>query len=123
MKRITRFWLLLMAAVLAAGMLGCSAAASGSLTATAPSATPSAAGATVVIRAFVFVPPSVTIKAGETVTWTNEDGVPHDATFSDFTTGYISQGQSFTRRFDTPGTYSYLCKEHPSMAPATVVVR
>jgi plastocyanin len=77
----------------------------------------------VAIQGFAYIPPTVTIKAGETVTWTNKDGVPHDATFSDFTTGYISQGESFTKRFDKPGTYIYICKEHPAMAQASVVVQ
>jgi plastocyanin len=66
---------------------------------------------------------AVTIKAGETVTWANKDGVSHDATFYDFTTGHISQGESFTRRFDALGTYTYICKEHPAMAQASVVVQ
>ena len=122
MDRNARWMVLAAAAALVAGLLGCAPSSAGTLAATARSVVASPGGATVVIRDFVFVPSTVTIKRGETVTWTDEDGVPHDATFSDFTTGYISKGQSFTRRFDNPGTYTYVCKEHPAMAAATVVV-
>ncbi len=122
MNRAMRWGCLLAAAMLAVGLLGC-AASTPTLTPTSPSVAPTSGGATVAIQGFAFVPLTVTIKAGETVTWTDKDGVPHDATFSDFTTGYISQGQSFTRRFDTPGTYTYLCKEHPAMAQGTVIVQ
>jgi len=90
---------------------------------TTPSVAPSSGGATVVIKDFAFTPATVTIKAGETVTWRNEDGVPHDATGDGFTSGSISQGQSYTRKFDKRGTYTYVCSVHPSMAAATVVVR
>jgi plastocyanin len=117
-----RWVCLFAAAILAVGVLGC-APSTPTLTPTSPSVAPTSGGVTVVIQGFSFVPLTVTIKAGETVTWMDKDGVPHDATFSDFTTGYISKGQSFTRRFDTPGTYTYLCKEHVAMAQGTVIVQ
>jgi plastocyanin len=123
MNRATRWLCLLAAAALLAALFGCAPSSAGTLVPTAPSVAPSAGGATVLVQGFAFVPPTVTIKAGETVTWTDEDGVPHDATFSDFTTGYISKGQSFTRRFDKPGTYTYICKEHRAMAAASVIVQ
>jgi plastocyanin len=124
MNRATRWLSLLAAGALLPALLGCAPPISGLNAPTEPSVAPSPGGATVLIQGFAFVPPTVTIKAGETVTWTNKDGVPHDATFApDFTTGYISQGGSFTRRFDTPGTYTYACKEHPAMAASSVVVQ
>jgi plastocyanin len=89
----------------------------------APSVTATPAGVTVVISNFAFNPGSVTISAGQTVTWRNDDGVPHDATGSDWTSGSISRGESYTKRFDTPGTFTYVCKVHPAMKSATVIVQ
>ena len=68
------------------------------------------------------------IKAGETLTWTNVDGVPHTVTSASkglgeggFDSGPISPGQSFATRFDQPGEYRYTCTIHPVMT-ATITV-
>jgi plastocyanin len=56
-----------------------------------------AAPATVSISGFEFRPPSVTITAGETVTWTNdEQGVSH--TVSSDTPGVFDSGALLVRR-------------------------
>jgi len=104
-------------------LAGCGSSSMGGTPPTNPSATPSSAGATVVIKDFAFAPATVTIKAGDTVTWRNEDGVPHDATGDGWTSGSISSGESYTMTFDKPGTYTYACKVHPSMKAATVIVQ
>lgn len=114
------------AAVLAGALLatgGCGPSMAGGSRPSTPSVAATPAGATVVISGFAFNPGSVTITAGQTVTWRNDDGVPHDATGSDWTSGSISSGESYTRHFDTPGTYTYICKVHPAMKSATVVVQ
>ncbi len=103
-------------------LAGC-AAKMGGVAPTTPSVTPAAGGATVVIKDFAFTPATVTIKVGETVTWRNDDGVPHDATSPDWTSGSISSGQSYTRAFDTAGTFTYVCKVHPAMKAATIIVQ
>jgi len=102
---------------------GCGSSDMGGTPPTTPSVTPSSAGATIVIKDFAFAPATVTIKVGDTVTWRNEDGVPHDATGDGWTSGSISSGQSYSRVFDKPGTYTYVCKVHPSMKAATIVVQ
>ena len=68
-----------------------------------------AATQTVTISDFAFSPATVTITAGDTITWTNTDPVVHTATSSSgaFDSGDIAQGESFSVTFTTPGTYFY----------------
>jgi plastocyanin len=71
-----------------------------------------------------FVPAEATVKAGETVTWKNEDTAIHTATSGkdatpdgEFDTSLISPGQSSKSipMPDEPGQYSYFCTLHPWM--------
>ena len=82
-------------------------------------------GAEVGMQNVQFDPADVTIKAGETVTWTNNEGVPHDVektsgpgpSFSSGPEGGMMEGDSFAQTFDRPGTYEYVCRVHaPGMA-------
>lgn len=107
----------------ALSLAGCGSSMSGGTKPTTPSVAPAAGGATVVIKDFAFTPATATIKAGGTVTWRNDDGVPHDATADAWTSGQISSGQTYTKQFDTAGTFTYVCKVHPAMKPATIVVQ
>jgi plastocyanin len=77
----------------------------------------------VIIKNFDFAPMSVTVKAGTSVTWKNLDGEPHTVTSVDgfFRSGAIDQNESFTFKFDKPGTYKYLCSIHPRMMAAVIV--
>jgi plastocyanin len=83
-----------------------------------------AATHSVAIADFAFSPPMLTITAGDTVTWTNEDSVAHTATSTTgvFDSGDLALGASFSFTFTTPGTYTYLCTPHPSMTGQIVVV-
>lgn len=76
------------------------------------------------IANFAFVPEELTITAGDTVTWTNEDVVIHTATSVDgaFDSGDLAQGESWSMTFNTPGTYDYLCTPHPFMVGRIIVV-
>ena len=82
-----------------------------------------AATQTVTISDFAFSPATVTITAGDTVTWTNADPVVHTATSTTgaFDSGDIAQGESFSVTFTTPGTYDYFCTPHPTMTGQIVV--
>lgn len=83
-----------------------------------------AASIQVDISDFAFNPDPVTIKAGESVTWTNQDSAPHTATAQDrdvLQSGTLNQGESFTQTFDTPGTYEYFCEFHPDMKGVIIV--
>jgi plastocyanin len=83
----------------------------------------SASSSSVEIKDFAFTPPTITVPAGTTVTWTNHDAAPHTATADDksFDTGRLEQGQSGGVTFDTPGTYTYTCTFHPTMKGTVVV--
>jgi YVTN family beta-propeller protein len=68
------------------------------------------------ISGFAFAP-ILTVKAGQTIIWTNNDAVPHTVT-SDaglWDSGDINPGQSYELTFAKPGTYSYHCMHHPYM--------
>jgi plastocyanin len=77
----------------------------------------------VTISGFAFSPAALTIEAGTTVTWTNQDSATHTATADDgsFDTGNIAQGQSVSITFDTPGTFAYHCAIHPYMVASITV--
>jgi YVTN family beta-propeller protein len=83
----------------------------------------SAAGAKISIAGFAFGPQAITSKAGDSVTWSNDDGAAHTVTFKDGSAGAksLSPGETFTRAFDKPGTYDYFCSFHPYMTGAVVV--
>lgn len=64
-----------------------------------------------------FEPSTLTVAAGETVRWFNDDGLPHtvSATDGSWDSGNMAPGQSFERTFDTAGRIPYLCRYHPGM--------
>jgi YVTN family beta-propeller protein len=69
------------------------------------------------IVGFAFGPQSTTIHEGDSITWSNDDGAAHTVTFKDGSAGAksLSPGQAFTRTFDKPGTFDYVCSYHPYM--------
>lgn len=75
------------------------------------------------IKDFAFNPNSLTVKVGDTVTWTNKDVPGHSATADDnsFDTGVLGTNESGAATFDKAGTYTYHCTPHSYMK-ATVVV-
>jgi plastocyanin len=108
-------------------------ACSGATTATATkspriSKAPTPANAQeVVIYEYKFIPYTLTVPAGTTVTWTNHDIAPHTATYRSFgenafDSGNIQITQIYRHRFLRPGTYDYLCILHQGMR-GTIVVR
>jgi plastocyanin len=76
------------------------------------------------IENFTFSPPALTVKAGEKVTWTNEDDIPHTATSTAkaFQSQALDTGDSFSFTFKSPGSYTYFCALHPHMTGTIVVV-
>jgi plastocyanin len=95
---------------------------------TRPSAAgePAAGGAKqqVNIDNFSFMPKTLTVAVGTTVTWTNHDDVPHTvvSTKKVFASPALDTDQWFSFRFTAPGTYPYFCSVHPMMT-GTVVVK
>jgi plastocyanin len=81
-------------------------------------------GSDVRIDNFAFVPASLSVPTGTTVTWTNEDAIQHTVSSDDGTTfdsGAFSQGKTFEFTAGPPGTYTYFCRIHPFMK-ATLTV-
>jgi plastocyanin len=88
-----------------------------------PTAFVQAAETEVNIDQFTFYPQRITVKAGTTVTWTNEDDVPHTVASSIkfFKSKTLDTADKFSFTFTTPGTYAYICSVHPYMTGAVVV--
>ncbi len=82
-----------------------------------------AADTEVDIDQFAFLPQRITVKAGTTVTWINEDDIPHTVTSSSklFKSKALDTKDKFSFTFTTPGTYEYFCSLHPHMTGAVVV--
>ncbi len=82
-----------------------------------------AEGAKVSIAAYAFSQPDLTISKGESVTWINNDSVPHTVTSDDgiWDSDTLQPGAAYRRTFDRPGRYAYHCSRHPSMVGVVVV--
>ena len=82
-----------------------------------------ATDAEVDIDQFTFLPQRITVKAGTTVTWINEDDVPHTIVSSSkvFKSKALDTADKFSFTFTTPGTYDYFCSLHPHMTGSVVV--
>lgn len=79
-----------------------------------------------------FSPATLAIKAGQTVSWRNTSLISHTVTdrggaptkpnpevlpagAQPFESGDIPAGQVYSHRFDTVGTYYYICRYHDGM--------
>ena len=81
------------------------------------------AGNAVSIDNFAFVPATLTVAAGNTVTWTNRDEEPHTVVANDgsFHSPGMGSQATYSHTFPTAGKFDYVCSIHPFMR-ATVVV-
>lgn len=72
------------------------------------------------IRKFKFVPDSLVVRTGDTITWVNHDIVPHTATAKDksWDTGTIKKGERGTIDVGDGFSESYFCRFHPNMKAA-----
>jgi LPXTG-motif cell wall-anchored protein len=82
-----------------------------------------AASSTVTISDFKFAPKSITVKVGDTVTWSNQGPTGHSATANDgtFDTGLLTKGSTGQFRFTKAGTFNYHCTPHPYMTAKVIV--
>lgn len=62
-----------------------------------------------------YVPSSMTVKKGTTVTWTNQDSATHSVISDTFQSGNLSYNQSYSHTFNTTGSFEYHCGLHASM--------
>lgn len=76
------------------------------------------------IKGFLFVPDSIDVKPGDTITWTNRDLVPHTATGSDksWDTGLINKDESKSIVVSPGMDSDYFCLFHPTMIAKVVVI-
>jgi len=72
---------------------------------------------TVTIEAVQFVPPALTVKAGDTIVWVNKDPFPHTAVSKDagLDSKEIGAGASWKFVAATKGEFPYICTLHPTM--------
>jgi plastocyanin len=105
-----RIFILYVAAVLALAVTGASQSTS-------------TATKNVAIRAAGFAPANVTIATADAVKWTNRDTKNHQivANNGSFVSPTIAPGKSYTRTFNTAGTYRYHDALHPSLTGRVVV--
>ena len=79
--------------------------------------------ATVEIHNFQFLPATLTVTAGTTVTWTNDDTSPHTVTDKNkaFRSAALDTKDTYSHTFATPGEYVYGCTFHPMMVGKIIV--
>jgi plastocyanin len=88
-----------------------------------------------------FEPKEIEVSAGEKVTWRNAGKVAHTVTadkskaadpalvsvpagIKEWDSGLVGEGESFSRTFQKPGTYRYICIPHEGAEMVgSVVVR
>ncbi len=82
-----------------------------------------ASPAAVEIKNMHFVPNTLTVAAGTTVTWENGDSNPHTVTDKGrvFRSAGLDTGDTFSYTFASPGEFTYFCTIHPMMIGRIVV--
>ena len=89
----------------------------------APGLSAPAAAPMVHISNFTFAPQALKIRVGQTVTWVNDDDIPHNVTAIDrsFKSKVLDTGERFSFTFAKAGTYAYFCALHPHMTGSVIV--
>lgn len=108
----TRLWVIAASLAVLGGMGIC-----------APSTADSADPNKIVVKDFMFMPTPLTVKAGTTVTWTNMDDEPHTVVSDTglFRSAGMDTSESYSYKFDKPGTYHFACSIHPRMVGTIIV--
>ncbi|HEV8282664.1 MAG TPA: cupredoxin domain-containing protein [Chitinophagaceae bacterium] len=83
----------------------------------------SPSGYKITMKNSVFSPASLTVVAGSTITWTNDDNMIHAVTATDgsFNSGDIAIGSSYSKTFSTVGTINYSDSHNTSMTGVLIV--
>jgi plastocyanin len=89
----------------------------------APAQNAPAAAPMVHISNFTFSPSVLKIRVGQTVTWVNDDDIPHAvaATGKAFKSKVLETGERFSFTFAQAGSFAYFCSLHPHMTGTIVV--
>lgn len=77
------------------------------------------------MKDLAFSPATLRIKVGQTVEWVNGDPLAHTVKADDksWGSGFINQGERFSRQFTAVGSYPYHCEPHPQMRGVVIVER
>jgi len=107
----------------AVGVTALLAAALPELTAAGAAVTAATSPATVQIDNFAFTPATLTVTAGTTVIWKNDDDSPHRIGDKNgtFKSAALDTDDTFSHTFAAPGEYPYICTIHPYMAGKIIV--
>jgi plastocyanin len=78
----------------------------------------------ITVSSFAFTPNPITIARGCTLRWTNTATAKHSTTSDTglWDSGLLSQNQTFTRQFNSAGTFTYKCTNHAGSMTATIIV-
>jgi plastocyanin len=79
--------------------------------------------ATVSMDHNTFVPSEITVAPGTTVTWVNNETMPHTVVDSNkaFRSKTLAKDARFSFTFTTAGDFDYLCSIHPNMKGKVIV--
>ena len=91
----------------------------------------SGGGASVSMQNIQFDPKDISVNAGETITFTNDESIPHDVhkqsgpggDYSSGGDGGMQQGDTFELKLDKPGTYQFVCHVHAPGMAGTITVK
>jgi plastocyanin len=103
-----------LALVLVAASCGGDSGYGGSPTSPPPN-TPPSNSSTVTLYDNYFTPQSTTVAKGATVTWDWTTGTTHNVTFDDGPASGNKSGGTYTRTFNTTGTFNYVCTIHQAL--------
>ena len=126
-------WRVPMLALAALGLLGLLAACGDddddTPTATSPATTAVGGPSTVASDIANFSLEDLSVRVGDTITWTNQDGSAHTTTAGSpgnqtgmWDSDTLRRDASFSFTFTQAGTFDYFCRFHPSTMQATVTV-
>jgi plastocyanin len=84
---------------------------------------PSTGTRALTIAGYAFTPKTFSISRGTTVRVTNQDSATHTWTSTSgvWDSGALNQGQSYSYRFMTKGTFNFMCEPHPFMTGSVTV--
>ena len=91
----------------------------------------STGGAAVGMKNIQFQPAEISVKAGETITFTNDEAVPHDVKktggpggdFESGPEGGMSEGDTYELTLNRAGNYEYVCRVHAPGMTGTITVK
>ncbi len=88
-----------------------------------PSVVNTKSSVAIAIKDLKFSTPTVSVKKGTTITWTNKDGIGHTVTGDNGgpNSSLLTQDATYSYTFDKIGTYKYHCSPHPFMTGEVVV--